>query len=183
MMVFFYFQIDNSYVGGVFNQEPSLVQFSTLWSTVFQSRIFLDAILDPVECYFSIKNLPWCNFGPCGASFFNQEPSLVQFQTLWGIIFQSRTVLGAISDPVGHHFSIKNRPWCNFRPCGVLFFNQEPSLMQFRTLWGIIFQSRTFLDAISDLMELHFSIKNRPWCNFRPCGASFFNQEPSLVQF
>src|SRR5699024_10539551 len=101
-------------------------------------------------------------FGPYGASFFNQEPSLVQFQTLWSFIFQSRTVLDAISDPVELHFSIKNRPWCNFRPCGASFFNQEPSLVQFWTLWSTIFQSRTVLDAISDPVALHFSIKNRP---------------------
>src|SRR5699024_9572704 len=107
------------------------MQFRTLWSTIFQSRTILDAIMDPVVCYFSIKNRPWCNFGPCEASFFNQDPSLVQFQTLWCFIFQSRTVLDAISDPVELHFSIKNRPWCNFRPCGASFFNQEPSLVQF----------------------------------------------------
>src|SRR5699024_316343 len=150
MMVFFYFQIDNSYVGGVFNQEPSLVQFSTLWSTVFQSRIFLDAILDPVECYFSIKNLPWCNFGPCGASFFNQVPFLVHLSSLCSTVFQSRIFLDAILDLMECYFSIKNLPWCNFGPCGASFFNQEPSLVQFQTLWGIIFQSRTVLGAISD---------------------------------
>src|SRR5699024_6748390 len=138
------------------------MQLWTLWCAIFQSRTVLGAISDLVGHHFSIKNRPWCNFRPCGASFFNQEPSLMQFRTLWSIIFQSRTVLGAISDLVEIHFSIKNSPWCNFRPCGASFFNQEPSLMQFQTLWSFIFQSRTFLDAIFDLVECYFSIKNRP---------------------
>src|SRR5699024_1287826 len=138
------------------------MQLWTLWCAIFQSRTVLGAISDLVGHHFSIKNRPWCNFRPCGASFFNQEPSLMQFGTLWSFIFQSRTVLGAILDSMELHFSIKNCPCCKLGPCGDSFFNQDPSLMQFRTLWSIIFQSRPVLGAISDLMELHFSIKNCP---------------------
>ena len=129
--------------------------------------------MDPVERYFSIKNHPWCNFGPRWALFFNQEPFLMQFRPLLSAIFQSRTILDAIMDPVVCYFSIKDYPWCNYEPCGVPFFNQGLSLMQLWTLWCAIFQSRTILDTIMNPVACHFSIKNHPWCNNGPCWAIF----------
>src|SRR5699024_4199782 len=49
----------------------------------------------------------------------------------------------------------------NFDPPAPSFFNQEPSLMQIPPSRTRIFQSRTFLDAISTLAHSYFSIKNR----------------------
>ena len=112
--------------------------------------------------------------------FFNQEPSLMQFWPSRAPVFQSRTFLDAILTLAHPHFSIKNLPWCNFRPRAPLFFNQEPSLIELWPSCTRIFQSRTFLDWIMILSSTstRFSIKNLPWCNFRPRALLFFNQEP-----
>jgi len=166
-----------------FNQEPSLIEFRSSNTFIFQSRTSLDWILNLKHPHFSIKNHPWCNFDPRAPSFFNQESSLMQFRPFCTPVFQSRTSLDWISNLEHPHFSIKNLSWLNFDPWTPSFFNQGPLLIEFRTSNTLIFQSRTILDAISTLEHPRFSIKDHPWCNFDPRAPSFFNQGPSLMQF
>src|SRR5699024_7516666 len=82
----------------------------------------------------------------------------MQFRPSNALIFQSRTVLDAIST--------LERP---------SFFNQEPLLMQFRPSNALIFQSRTTLDAILTLERSHFSIKNKNGLN---CPSSIAHKHP-----
>src|SRR5699024_6639032 len=71
----------------------------------------------------------------------------------------------------------------NFHLPAPPFFNQDHSLIEFRTSNTCFFQSRTSLDAILTRLHPHFSIKNHPCCNFVPLSPSFFNQDHSLMQF
>jgi len=99
------------------------------------------------------------------------------------VVFQSRSVLDAISTLPHAHFSIKECSWCNSEPLAWSFFNQEVFLMQFWPSCTVIFQSRSVLDAIPTLLHGHFSIKDRSWCNFVPLAWPFFNQGAFLMQF
>ena len=88
----------------------SLIEFWSSSGGTFQLRAILDAIPNLRSTYFSIKNPPWCNSEPRTTPFFNQDPSLMQFQPSCTLIFQSRTLLDAIPTLEHPLFSIKNHP-------------------------------------------------------------------------